>query len=266
MLAPDKERALAEAAAAVDRVADLVRGAAALDAPAVGRWRAWQVAAHVAASLELYTRILAGEPSPAPSVAASAELNERGIAAVDERDPGRLADRIAGSAATYLAAARALPGDARVTWHGGLRLPVTSMLALTLGEAAVHGRDVARATGRPWAIPPAWAHTVFRGLLPVVPATVDPVRAAGVRARFDVRLRGEPASRAVFALADGALAVTPGPAADRVDCTLSADPVAMMLVLYGRTGPAVPALTGKVLAWGRRPWLGFALPRYLQRP
>jgi hypothetical protein len=63
---------------------------------------------------------------------------------------------------------------------------------------------------------------------------------------------------------DGILLITSrgdGP----VDCHLLADPVAFLLVMYGRRGPVRTALTGGVLAWGRRPWLALQLPR-LFRP
>ena len=51
-----------------------------------------------------------------------------------------------------------------------------------------------------------------------------------------------------------------------VDCHVSADPVALLLVSYGRQSQWVPALTGKLLAWGRKPWLGLRLTRYLVTP
>ena len=54
--------------------------------------------------------------------------------------------------------------------------------------------------------------------------------------------------------------------AESVDCHLSADPTAFLLVMYGRQGPLRPALTGKVVAWGRKPWLAFRIPSLLQRP
>jgi hypothetical protein len=129
------------------------------------------------------------------------------------------------------------------------------MAALLLEEASVHGHDVATALRRPWRIRDEWAHTVFRGLLPVMPAYVSE-RAAGVRARIDLRLRGDPAARAVLDLADGAMTVHPGPPEERVDCHVSAAPVPFLLVSLRRTGPLRPALTGQVLTWGRKPWLG----------
>jgi hypothetical protein len=50
------------------------------------------------------------------------------------------------------------------------------------------------------------------------------------------------------------------------DCRVSADPVALLLVAYGRTSQWKPVLTGKLVAWGRKPWLGRRFVRFLVVP
>jgi hypothetical protein len=52
----------------------------------------------------------------------------------------------------------------------------------------------------------------------------------------------------------------------RVDCRISADPAAFLLVGYGRINQWGPVARGKLLAWGRRPWKGFAFATYLRNP
>jgi hypothetical protein len=104
------------------------------------------------------------------------------------------------------------------------------------------------------------------GLLPVVPHYLVTERARGRPVRYDIRLRSEPAARAVFTVADGTLTIAAPTAHQRADCHLSADPWAALLVLYGRTGPVKPALAGRILAWGRRPWLAFTLPALIRKP
>jgi uncharacterized protein (TIGR03083 family) len=241
---------------AIDRFAALVRRIGPADQPAVGHWTVRDVAAHVAWAMDLYTGLLDGAASPAADIGQTAALSDAGIAGVVEREPEALARAVEQARDRYLAAAR----DQTVTWHAGLRLPVTALLGLTLGEAMVHGLDVARALDQPWQMPRTWANTVFEAVLPVVPTYLD--QAAAAPARFDVRMRG--GARVTFAIADGALTVEPP--GGRVDCHIDADPVAFLLVFYGRIGPVAPAVRGRILAWGRRPWLGFALPRYFHRP
>jgi SCP-2 sterol transfer family len=153
-----------------------------------------------------------------------------------------------------------------VPWHAGLRMPLSTLLAVACGEYLVHGRDIARAAGRRWPVPADWARTVFFGLLPIVPHYLRAEQAHGRPARYDIRLRGEHAARAVFTVEDGVLTVGWPAAGQHADCYLSADPWAFLLVLYGRSGPLKPALTGRILAWGRRPWLAFTLPTLFRKP
>jgi hypothetical protein len=51
-----------------------------------------------------------------------------------------------------------------------------------------------------------------------------------------------------------------------VDCHVSADPVALLFVAYGRRSQWGPILTGRMLAWGRKPWLSVRLTTYLVAP
>ena len=53
---------------------------------------------------------------------------------------------------------------------------------------------------------------------------------------------------------------------ESVDCHVSAEPVALLLIAYGRRSQWVPIMTGKLIAWGRKPWLGPRLVRYLVTP
>lgn len=63
---------------------------------------------------------------------------------------------------------------------------------------------------------------------------------------------------------DGAATVTaPGPAAD---CWISADPVAFLLVGYGRTSQWSAILRGKLLGGGRKPWLAPAFGGLITGP
>ena len=262
-VAPDKDRAADQADAAFAQLCELLRGAPDLTATAIGRWTARDVAAHLAGGLPIYTGLLRGEASPADTIEEIESVNDSVVASIPDRDGPALAARIEAGAADFTATVRAMTGDPELTWHGGLRIPLSSMAALMVEEASVHGHDIARAAGRPWRIRDEWAHTVFKGLLPVMPSYVSE-RAAGVRARIDLRLRGDSAARAVFDLADGAMTVHPGPPDGRVDCHISAAPVAFLLVSLHRMGPVRPALTGQMLAWGRKPWIGAVMTSWFR--
>ncbi|WP_435592917.1 hypothetical protein [Nocardia sp. bgisy118] len=83
----------------------------------------------------------------------------------------------------------------------------------------------------------------------------------GHTATYEYRLRGFESY--VFRFDSGALTVDPaepGP----IDVYLSIEPVTALLLNYGRIGQVRPALSGRVLAWGRKPCLaqGFRVASY----
>jgi len=68
-------------------------------------------------------------------------------------------------------------------------------------------RDIAGTAGKSWRVPPDWARTVFRGVIPVLPHYLRTERATDWHHRFDMRLRGRPTAGAVLAIDDGQLSV-----------------------------------------------------------
>ncbi len=147
-------------------------------------------------------------------------------------------------------------------------MPMSSLVCHVLNELLVHGRDIATADGKPWPIERSHAGLVVNGFL--FPAfanlgrsLVDQKVAAGIRATYDIRVRG--GGRAVLSFDDGDLTVSSEPSGP-VDVHVSVDPVAFLLVGWGRTGQWGPIAKGKLLAWGRKPWLGFKLRSLLLNP
>jgi uncharacterized protein (TIGR03083 family) len=254
-------------AAAADRVLDrfarLVGDIADQSAPAIGAWSVQQTAAHTIGVCRAYIEIARGEGSPYTDLRHVAEINEQRLAAITERSPAALADQLQ-ALRPALAAAAAGP-DGEVPGHAGAPQLRSSGVARILGEVLVHGWDVARAVRRPWLIDPVDAALTFRSFLPFLPLFVHPGTTRGLSARFDVRLRGFPEARAVFAFREGVLAVEGEPQGP-VDCVLSSAPVPVILVVHQRIGLAGPILRGQMAAWGRRPWLGFRLVDYFDPP
>lgn len=262
--APDKTRALAELPAAMAEFCGLLLHGEDLNVHGIGQWSASDVGAHVATVLELNAELARGTGSPVAAIEAIPDWSQSALEKVEDRRPQALADRIQAAVGELTDAASSRDGDPRVAWHNGLSTPISTLLALMVGEAMIHGYDIAPALGRRWHIPSAWAETTFRGVVQVVPLYFLPERSAGLHARFEMRLRGIE-TRALFTITDDELQISE-PGGGRADCYISGEPTALLLLLYGRTGPLRPALAGHVVAWGRKPWLAFRVPRLFRNP
>lgn len=196
-----------------------------------------------------------GPGSPIQSLGDVTEWNSSQIREAVESDLGLLADRMESLWSDFGAAADGLAGDPLLRFHAGMTVPASTVFAALTGEVYLHGYDIARAARSPWTIPVndalAWTH----GMFPAMPSLVDPAVVDNLTATVELRLRGPRRERWRFCLRDGALTIGP-PDGERVDWKVSAEPVAYMLLGYGRISPGRAVMSGKVLAWGRDPRVG----------
>jgi hypothetical protein len=197
--------------------------------------------------------------------AAVADVNASLLERDDERDVGRLADRIEERWAVISRLLAQTSEDTLVPWLGGIQLPVRVVAChLAFSEWLLHGYDIARAIKTPWPIKRADALLFLEGAaLPIMShadprAFVNQREAKGLSVAYKLKLRG--GNETSLRIDDGALTVgRSGP----VDCTISCDPAATTLVMFGRRPLAHAALRGQLLTWGRRPWLALKLPQLL---
>jgi len=252
------------------RISDLIRSIPDPAAPALGVWDAGQLAAHLTHVFEIDRDLLHEVPSPLADLADLGELTQQKVRDEEVGDPLVLADRVDAAAAEFLAAAAGLDGTVPRMWVGGVKVTASALACHLVSESMVHGLDLSRAVGRRWPIEAEHARLAFEGFIcPMYrslgrPAfAVNQERAAGVRAVYDIRMRG--GCRVFFVFADGGVTIE-DPSDRPVDCHLWADPRAIMLLAWHRTPLAVPVLKGQVLPWGRRPWLAFRLPCLLKLP
>jgi uncharacterized protein (TIGR03083 family) len=235
-----------------------------LNVHSIGQWSASDVAAHVATTMELNVELACGMGSPVSTVEKVPAWSQSALENVVDRTPQALVERIQGAVRELTKTVSSSDGNLRVPWHTGLLVPVSTLPALMVGEAMIHGYDIARAHSHRWHIPTERAETILRGVLQGIPPHFLPERSVGLRARFEIRLRGTQ-TRALFSIADGQLQIAE-PNGARADCYISGEPTALLLLLYGRTGPLRPTLAGRVVAWGRRPWLALRFPHIFRSP
>ena len=191
----------------------------------------------------------------------SAAVNARHLEEVPERDLGHLADQIDDAVCAYLTAAATADDSTTISTPNGLAIDPPTMTALLLGEQVVHGLDIARAAKVRWQVESRDALLIAPGVLSIAPQYLRP-SAAAVRASFELRIKG--ASRYRLAVDRGNAVVTD--AGEKSDCVITADPVAFLLLGYGRISQWSPIVRGKLRAGGRKPWLAMKFATLLESP
>jgi hypothetical protein len=181
--------------------------------------------------------------------------NDALLTLAPERDPITLATAIIEAAQQFRDACRERTGDT-LRWHGSIEAPWVGVVGAEAGDIMIHGWDIAKATGQSWPIAAADADLYLASSLYVTPFMVDPAKAAGFTGTFELRSRHGSATTMRFA--DGSLTVAPGRPA-HADCRIVVEPVAYMLAVLHRTPEWKAILAGKMIAYGRRPWLGMRL-------
>jgi len=191
-------------------------------------------------------------------------INEALRRGYTERDPAALVRRLRQSISELLAITAEADPEQTVAWLGGSRLPLAGLLAHLTNELLLHGRDVARALGAPWAIPQEYSALFFElFLVEIIRNGVGnvldddrPVR----RGRIAVEFRSAHTDPVTLVLDSGTVsAEEPG---GRTDVRIHFRPAMLSLVLFHRVGRPRAALTGALRVWGRRPWL---LPAFLRK-
>ena len=259
-------RAVAQAA---PRLTSMLRSATKSDGPALGEWDVTQLALHVSHVVDAVTAMTRGGGNLIGDIAELPTLQRIMVEGDGRRPLPQIADRIDASVAGFLEAmeAASATGDTSHSWLiQGTEMPLSTLTCQVLNELTVHGRDLAVALGSPWPIDRAHAALILQGFL--FPALDTLGRAMVVQekagnARFEVRLRGD--GRAWFAFSAGDLSVEPSPKGP-VDCHLSVDPEAFLLGAWGRIDQWSAMPKGKLLAWGKKPWLGLQMRSWLRNP
>lgn len=260
----DKRRAAAVVERVAPSVAAVMREIPRTDAPAVGSWSAKHVAAHLASSVPYYLSLVRGEGVPVATTGDRYRWNEESLTPLLGESMDDLAKTYETGMSDFVAVVNDIEGDPEVPWIAGIPIPVSDATAIALSEALVHGFDLARVAGRTWPIEAQHARMALTGIMPTLPHFVRPEAAGGLSACFEISLRGDDA-RALLVFDQGRLSIE-DTGTRRVDCHISADPVKYLLVGYGRVGQWGPVLTGKMVAWGRKPWLSMKLNTLFESP
>ena len=269
--AADGQRAYAALRTAVPRLSALIRSIKRPATPALGEWNVGEVAVHLAHVWETLPALASGErESPLQHVDELSGLTTSLVRSETRPDLAGVADRIDAAAAAFLATATTRSSDSTTPWLvEGIQASTSTFACHLLNESLIHGYDIARAERAHWVIPSAHAALALTGFMfPMAGrldarAMVNQEKAAGVRACYEIRIRRF--GRVFLSFDDGAMRIEPVAPA-RVDCHVSADPAALFLVMWGRVDQWSEILRGRLLAWGRKPWLGPRLRTMVRNP
>lgn len=263
-----------------DRVADLILATPYPSMLTTAEWTAAETAAHVTGIAWTYTAMLSGghTPFPLPEVRRRLpittmanihqEMNPALLRSYKERNAERLAERLRTSVDRMLADTATAAPDSTVEWMGGSRLPLAGVFAYLMNELHLHGRDIARAVGLPWRIPDHQSALFFDLFL------VELVRNGyGIlldndrrvrEGRITVEFHSEYTEPVTFVLDSGL--VTVEEPSGRADVRVRFRPTALSLMMFHRIGRTRAALSGSVVAYGRRPWLMSVFLRKVRMP
>ncbi len=264
-------------AAAAQRTAALIESLG-TDRPVAGsEWTVGETAAHLIIALRGFTHSVTGDDREwrkwedripdARTPERIETLNRSLIAAEPRRSAQEAARAINEGVAAFLAATTTLPPDQDVLtpWYGdGASLTVAEATCLLLGEQVVHGYDVARAAGRKWPISTTEALLIFEAAQRMMPKMADPITIGGASITYELRLGR--ATRLAVRIADGTAIIEPMAAGQRVDCHVLAEPVAMVLLAYGRISQWQAIGRARMITWGTKPWLAFRLATFFSHP
>lgn len=255
--------------ATAEEIAAVLRGVADTSVPVPGsQWTVGEAAAHLAQANELMAELAAGRErrygDGTPQSLAAA--NEQALAGFEERAAEPLAGMIVAHADACLTAVERSAADG--TAAGDVVTPLGPMSRAVLASYLLthmlgHGYDLARALRRRHMVDRERVELSLPFLMTAMPRVTDAAATAQLSAGYTIRLWS--GSRFGVTFTDGAVTVTSRPPV-RPDCTILIEPVTFFLMALGRTDPYGAMARGRVLAWGRRPWLAPRFPGLFKAP
>jgi uncharacterized protein (TIGR03083 family) len=214
-------------------------------------WRVREAAVHLAVVGFRYAGMVHGERIQFASLTPDecARRNDELNADIPESRPIPLAALVREGAAGLLTATASCTDARMVLFDGGVTLRIGQLVGIAVAEHLLHGYDMAVAVGQPWPIDPEHAAAGLIGYHARNVCCLNPATAGHHTADYRIELTTGPCY--TVHLVDGELRAEPTGSAP-VDCTITADPVALLLIGSGRLSWSAGIALGLLHASGDR--------------
>ncbi|GAB2960255.1 maleylpyruvate isomerase N-terminal domain-containing protein [Saccharothrix stipae] len=266
-------------AAAAERFTRMLAACRTPERRTIGDWSVADTAAHVAIVARLNAGLVSGDLSPldAPDLdrgwqesglGGFARLNALSLDHFPERSLEVVSNTLLEEVDLLLTRAKDVDPRELRPWLGSAQLPAAAHVAHQLNEILIHGLDIARALNVPWPISTHEAALTFDlFLMPMLGGKSGRLLAGGGGAggRVTIEFRSKHTTPVVLTHDNGRLQVEPA-RGGKVDAQVRFDPATMMLTIFRRTQLARAVATGKLFAFGRRPWAAVGYLRGMRSP
>jgi hypothetical protein len=246
--------------AATNRTVTLIRSISDPSLQIAGSHRSLgDAAAHLVLTAQIAVDCFAGFPSPIHDLSAKRSFDARFLAQFPERRPEQLAELLQDAVDLLIDAP--LDGDL-IPFHSGIPLEPGVILGLLVADMMALGWDIARTLGLHWSTEIATARVAASATIRMLPFVLAE-SAAQTSASFRVHIRGGDAITG--RIGNGKMSVSRTDL-EPVDCHISADPVAFVLVAHRRLSRIGRVARGQLLSWGENKGFGATLPTLFTRP
>jgi hypothetical protein len=227
-------------------------------------WTVGEMANHLAMAAQLFVDLAGG------ATRMHGDQTKEGLAAANaallagdlERSGEKLADAIVTSTRTFLETVDTRPSGQLVMAPAG-RMDMDTFVSYALTHAGQHSCAIARAVHQPRPITKQHVNLMMPFLCLGMENFVSKEKTKNLTASFLLHLRGGPKVAVTFD--KGAISVAAKPPRG-VDCHISADPVQLFLVAMGLKKQWGPIATGKLMTWGKKPWLALQFVSFFAVP
>ncbi len=228
------------------------------------KWTVGDSAAHLVISQRLFKNVLLGKKSPYGDgrFDAFAEVNDKFLKEFKERDGLKLAALIIKETNFFIKEVNLLPDSYLLDTHFG-RMELVDGMRYCLCHLLMHGSDIARALYKPVPVNPTCVSLILPFFKKGMSERYDKKAVSTLNARVDINVKG--VSRFAIICRQGKVKIE-NEIPKSVDCHISVDPITFFLVSTGVVSLWKPLLKGKILVWGRKPWLALKLKTIFPNP